>query len=111
MTLRVYNLVQPLVDRITGTILQPWNSFFQQFTQAPGQSTVVDVTASPFTYTAKEPGQLLIGDDGNINSITMTRGRVSTVTLIKSGLYVLEIGDGLTIDYVVKPTVYFFSRY
>ena len=111
MTLRIYNLVQPLVDRVTGTILQPWNSFFQQFTQAPPQGKLVDVGVSPYTYTAKEPGQLIIGDDGTINSIKMQRGGLITVNLVVSSEYVLEIGDSVITDYAVVPTMYFFSRY
>jgi hypothetical protein len=108
MTLRIYNLTSALVDKV-GKIIQPWNTFFQQFTQKPQSASVVTASASPFTYTAGEPGQLtVIG--GAITSLVLARGSV-TVNITGQKQINLEIGDSLTIIYTGLPTITFFSRY
>ena len=104
MTLILPNLKSALVNA-KGFVLQPWISFFQQFTQAPSQVIDLNVTASPFSYTAVEPG-ILVLSGGTISTITLTRGN-TTVTI--TGSFVpLAIQDMVTITYSVLPTVQFF---
>lgn len=108
MTLRIYNLIEPLVNN-AGKIIQPWNSFFQQFTQQPAKTNNITVTASPFKYQAGEPGQVsLVG--GTISALTLTRG-TKTVDVTGLKLVMLEISDTLTVTYSVLPALTFFPRY
>ncbi len=104
MTLKLPNLQSALVNA-KGFVLQPWISFFQQFTQAPSQVIDLNVNASPFVYTAVEPGILVISG-GTISAITLTRG--STTVTIMGSFIPLAIQDMVTITYSVLPIVQFF---
>ena len=104
MTLILPNLKSALVNT-KGFVLQPWISFFQQFTQAPSPVLGLNVSASPFSYTAVEPG-ILVVSGGIISTITLTRGN-TTVTVMGSFIP-LSIQDMATITYSVLPTVQFF---
>lgn len=74
MTLPVVNLKSALVNK-AGFILQPWITFFQQFTQAPSRATAVDVSSG--SYTAAEPGILFVT---GATTITLTRGTTTVTT-------------------------------
>jgi len=107
MTLILPNLKSALVNT-KGFVLQPWITFFQQFTQAPSQVIDLDVNGSPFSYTAAEPGFLAI-TGGTISSITLTRG--STTVTVTGDLIPVAIRDVVSITYSVLPTVQFFPSF
>lgn len=68
----------------SGTIVQPWNSFFQQFTQS---APAVASASSPYTPNAK--GVLILTGAG---AITLTRGSVS-ISLTGQRIIPMSIGD------------------
>ena len=107
MTLFVPNLLSPLVNKINGVLIPPWNSFFQQFSNPPSPIQPVVVGASPFNYTAKVPGTLIIA--GGVSSTVFTRGK-DTVT-VTGGVFPMEIKDTLTIGYGAAPVINFIPRY
>ncbi len=107
MTLILPNLKSALVNA-KGFVLQPWITFFQQFTQAPSQVIDLNVIVSPFSYTAVEPGFLAI-TGGTISAITLTRG--STTVTITGDLIPVAIGDIVAITYSLLPTVQFFPSF
>jgi hypothetical protein len=105
MTQLVANLQSPLVTVKdskgnvigTGTIIPPWNSFFQQFTQAaPAVSTV---SQNPFTANTK--GALIISGAA---TITLTRGSVS---IDLSGQKIIPISIGDTVSWTGNATAQF----
>lgn len=96
MTNPVFNLNSPLVDKL-GKILQPWNSFFQQFTQkAPA---VQNITANPYTPNAR--GNVIITGAA---TITLTRG---TVNINLNGQRIIPMGIGDTLSWTGGATVQF----
>src|SRR5712671_1754122 len=107
MTLILPNLKSALVNT-KGFVLQPWITFFQQFTQAPSQVIDLAVNVSPFSYTAVEPGFLAI-TSGTISSVTLTRG--STTITVTGNLIPVAIRDVVSIIYSVIPTVQFFPSF
>ncbi len=107
MTLILPNLKSALVNA-KGFVLQPWITFFQQFTQAPSQVIDLNVASSPFSYTAVEPGFLVISN-GTVSAVTLTRGS-TTVTGVGT-LVPVAIGDVVAITYSAAPTVQFFPSF
>lgn len=103
------NQNSPLVNRATGNIIPPWNSYLQQFTQKPPPVMAIDVTASPFSYTAVEPGNVAISG-GTVSAIVLTRGSVS-ITIVGSNFVPVAIGDIVTVTYSVLPTIRFIPAY
>lgn len=103
MVLPVYNLNAPLVDPKTGKLNEPWNSFFQQFTQAPVPFQTVDsvFTSDRTTYTAAEPGTFY-ADGGSITQITLTRGNETLE--ITGGLIPMSIKDTVVIVHGIATT-------
>lgn len=95
------SLVAKLVDN-TGRMLSPWNSYFQQFTQAPAAAIDITVGVSPFAYTVREPGAFVV-TGGTITGVTLTRG--STVITIVSQIFPVAINDIITVSYSVLPTL------
>ena len=102
------NLRAALVNKF-GNLVSPWNSYLQQFTQAPPNIIAVTVGASPFAYTATEPGSLSV-DGGTVSAISLTRG-ATTVDVTGSKLIVVGINDVVTITYSVLPTVKFIPSF
>jgi hypothetical protein len=88
MTLPIINLKSRLVNG-AGFILQPWITFFQQFTQAPSVATSVNANGS---YTAAEPGILAV--IGAIGNVTLQRGSMSVS--ISDNLIPVAIKDVVT---------------
>ena len=115
MTYTVPSLGKSLVneDRKVGSQSE-WVAWFTQFSTPPRPviDLLPDVTASPFTYIAKEPGNIIILG-GTISSLVLLRGNAGV------GLYYsldkilpVEIKDRLSITYSVPPLVLqFWSRY
>jgi hypothetical protein len=109
MSVKVYNQNAPLVDPKTGKIVPPWNSFFQDSTQAPPAVAVVSVGASPFSYTPNIKGQVVI-TGGTVSDISIVRGTVS-ISLFNSTanarVVLASIADTVIITYSVPPIVRF----
>lgn len=103
------NLLAPLVDKVTGLIKRPWNSFLQQFVQPPPAFMAISVTASPFSYTVKEPGMVTI-TGGTVSNVALTRGTV-TINFGSINLVPVGINDIVTVTYSVLPTIKFVPSY
>ncbi len=108
MTLYLPNLNSQLVTA-DGRIKQPWNNFFQQFTQQPSGVMDIIVDISPFSYTTKEPGTLVISS-GTISQVNLIRGN-TTVDMGTSKNIVVMIGDIIEITYSVLPSIQFLPFY
>lgn len=104
------NVLAAFVNK-SGQIIRPWNSYLQQFTQQPPSVVSITVSGSPFSYTAREPGNIAI-TNGTISNIRLSRGIVDidfgagTDKIIPAG-----INDIITITYSVLPTVRFLPSY
>lgn len=105
MTLPVPNLQAPLVTVKdskgnvigTGTLIPPWNSFFQQLVQpAPA---VASVTQNPFTANAK--GTIILT---GATTITLIRG---TVHISLTGQRIIPISIGDTVSWTGPATAQF----
>ena len=108
MTRPVPNMNAPLVDK-TLRVVPPWNSWFQQFTQAPAASAGVTVGASPFSFTANNIGQVIVSG-GTVSNIALVRGTViiNLFTSTASPRAILvSIGDTVIVTYSVLPTIQF----
>lgn len=101
------NLLAKFVDKI-GQIKAPWNSYLQQFTQAPPNFMPQTLSGSPFTYVASEPGTIAI-EGGTVTTVTLTRGVNSII--ITDQLIPVAIADTLIIAYSVLPTVTFIPSF
>lgn len=96
MTLPVPNLSSAIVDK-TGKIIQPWYSWFQQFSQkAPAVS---GASANPFTANAN--GTLILT---GATGVTLTRGSVD-ISLTGQRIIPISIGD--TVSWTGPATVQF----
>lgn len=102
------NQIARLVSQ-AGTILAPWVQYLQQFTQAPPNIADVTVTASPFSYTSKEPGNVSV-TGGTISLIHLTRGLI-TIDVTGQKLIPVAIQDTITVTYSVLPTIKFLASY
>lgn len=102
------SLAQKVVDAV-GKIIQPWNSYLQQFTQAPPKFTLVTVTASPFTYEAVEPGYLIL-TGGVISILDLIRG-TDIINLTGQKIIPVSIADSIEVTYSVLPTINFVPIY
>lgn len=104
----VPNLIAALVDK-AGLCLNPWTTFFQQFSQAPSPIKDIDVAASPFVYQVKEPGSIIVSG-GTVSLVQFTRGQ-DTITLQENILIPVCIGDIITTTYSVLPEIKFLPNY
>ena len=102
------NMMAPLVNKI-GRLLPPWNSYLQQFTQAPPAFNNITVGASPFSYVAKEPGNLII-TGGTVSAVVLTRALVS-INVAAARIVPVGIDDVVTITYSALPTIRFIPSY
>jgi len=103
------SMIAKFVDA-TGRLLPPWNSYLQQFTQAPAPVINITVGASPFAYTTRIPGQLVISG-GTLTGITLTRGTVVLTLATTNRLILMGINDIVTVSYSVLPTIQFLPLY
>lgn len=101
------NMVQPFVDKL-GKIIKPWNRYLQQFTQAPPPFMLV-TGASPFSYTAKEPGYLII-TAGTVSAVHLIRGS-DDINLTGQKIIPVSISDTVIITFSVLPTFNFVPIY
>lgn len=97
------------VVREGGKITPPWQQYLQQFTQAPPNVLDITVGISPYSYQAKEPGNLAI-TGGTVSQITLTRGQVS-IDVSGSILVPVSINDIVEVTYSVLPDIQFLPSY
>ena len=95
------NLRAAFVNKF-GNLVSPWNSYLQQFTQAPPNIATVIVGASPITYTATEPGTVIISG-GTLTALTLTRGLVTVALAITDRIIPVGINDIVVITYSIAP--------
>jgi hypothetical protein len=86
-------------------IVWPWNSFLQQFVQAPPHVLPITLTGSPFSITPNGHGTLII-IGGTISDIILTRGTVD-IDLTGQTIIPIRINDMVTVTYSVEPTLQF----
>ncbi len=109
MTSPVPNLQAALVAirENKGFLIPPWNSFFQQLTQRAPKVVNVNVTGSPFSYTANANGNLIISG-GIVSAITLIRGLVSIpLSTVRPLIIPISIGDTVKITFTGTPTLQF----
>lgn len=94
---------------LSGNLNPAWQSFFQQFTQAPPGASSLVVTASPFDYVAREPGLIAVVG-GTVSALTLTRGTVS-IDVSGEKLIQVSIKDTVTVTYSVLPVIQFLPSY
>lgn len=107
-TLPVPNLLSPLVNA-AGKLIPPWNSWFQQFSQAAPAVAAITVGGSPFSYTANSNGNLIVSG-GTVSLITLTRGTDTIIIATSTAtprIVPISIGDTITVTYSVLPTLQF----
>ena len=88
------------------TVESIWSQFFTSLVAAAAPIDVVNAGASPYSYTAGFPGNLLI-QGGTVSNLTLTRARVSISLSATSGFVPLAQGDIVDITYSVIPTLWF----
>lgn len=90
-----------------GYLADPWNSFFQQFTQQAPAVAAVSPTSSPFSYQANQNGTLIVSG-GTVSAISLTRGTVVIpLSTVRPLAIPISIGDTVTVTYSVLPTIQF----
>lgn len=106
--LPVPNLDAPVIDPKTGRLSTPWNSFFQQFTQAPEEIVKLDHNGVFLNYTAETPGNLLV-IGASSSQIILTRGNLSLTLPFTEGFVPLSISDSVNIQTGPTANVYFIT--
>lgn len=108
MTLPVPNLRIPLL-KADGTLAEVWQPFFQQFTQAPSGIKSLIVTASPFSYVAREPGLIAASGIG-ITGMALIRGSIA-INVTGVVLVPIAIKDTFSITFTSLPTIQFIPNF
>jgi hypothetical protein len=108
VTLPFVNLNSRLVDA-QGRVLDPWSSFFQQFTQAPTAALNILLNGSPFSYTAKEQGLITIEGAG-LTDVKLIRGSIN-IDLLTTRAIPVKIKDTIIISYSSLPILTFLPDY
>jgi hypothetical protein len=72
----------------------------------PQALAAISVTASPFTYTNTDgyPEEVTV-TGGTVSDISLVRGGVTTSLGLTTGIFLLEVGDGLQVTYTGAPTM------
>jgi hypothetical protein len=83
--------------------------YLQQFTQAPPRFAAITIDTSPFSYTAKEPGFVII-QSGTVSAIHLIRG-ADDLNLTGQVVVPVSINDTVTTTYSVLPTMIFVPIY
>jgi hypothetical protein len=92
-----------------GNIVTPWIQYLQQFTQAPPPFGPITVDISPFSYTAVEPGFVIVRG-GTVSAIALDRGS-DTLNFTGQVIIPVSIADTVTATYSVLPTMTFIPIY
>ena len=103
------NKMAPFVDALK-RIVHPWDSYLQQFTQAPPNIQSTTVGVSPFDYTAREPGNLII-IGGTVTGVSLIRGAVTIILASTTQIIPVAINDIVRVSYSVLPTLQFIPSY
>lgn len=100
--------IAPFVNK-AGKILQPFISYLQQFTIPPSNILAVIVGTSPFSYQAKEPGNVFV-TGGVVSAIHLIRGAID---LNVTGQKIIPVGilDIVIVTYSGLPTIRFIPSY
>jgi len=120
MVLPVPNLNAPVAeirDPKTGKVIAeaklttPWNSFFQQFTQAPTEFLKVDYDSGTIgDYTAKEPGTIVLTGGFSIATVELIRGGVVLSLSATTSIIPVSIDDVVRIGATIPPQLTFIPR-
>lgn len=108
MTIQIPNLNAPVVNQ-KGIVTSEWTDFLTQFGNAPSGVMSAVVTASPFIYTAKEPGNVAVSG-GTVSAIALIRGSI-TIDVTGVKLISVENKDRIKVTYTVLPLIRFLPRY
>jgi hypothetical protein len=101
------NSTVQFVEPSTGIITQPWFQFFAQLIAKPQAVLTLNLTGSPFNFTAASNGNLVV-TGGTVSSIALTRARVVSLNMgITSGSVPMSQGDSVAITYSALPSVSF----
>lgn len=92
------------VELYKGYLIDPWNSYFQQFGQVAPAPVVIS-GPSPFIYTANTKGNILI-TGGTVTNVYLTRG-TDVFDLTGEKIIPISIGDTITVLYAVAPNMSF----
>lgn len=103
------NTVAKFVNTATGRIVNPWINYLQQFTVAPPNIMALTVSVSPFSYTAKEPGNIAV-TGGTVSAIHLIRGSID-IDLTGEKIVPVGIKDTIIVTYSVIPTIQFIPSY
>lgn len=83
-----------------------WHRFFNTLVPIASAIQSITVTASPFTYTAGQRGQVVV-TGGTVSAIDLTRD-LTTISLgITSGSVAVSNADRVTVTYSGTPTISF----
>lgn len=102
------NTLSRLTDSL-GRVITPWIQYLQQFTQAPPKFVDITVDISPFSYTAKEPGYVVVSG-GTVSAIHLLRGS-DDLNLTGQKIIPVSINDAVVTTYSVLPTIIFIPIY
>lgn len=102
------NTLSRFVNQL-GNIVTPWIQYLQQFTQAPPKFMQVSVDISPFSYTAKEPGYVVVSG-GTVSAIHLLRGS-DDLDMTGQKIIPVSINDSVITTYTVLPTITFIPVY
>lgn len=83
--------------------------YLQQFTQPPPPFKNIVVDGSPFSYTAVEPGYIIV-NGGTVSAIHLLRGR-DDLNLTGQKIIPVSIKDTVVVTYSVLPTITFIPIY
>lgn len=75
---------------------------------APAQAAVAP-GASPYTFTAPDPGRIVI-QGGTVSLIELGRGGAFVTTGIAVGIVAMSRGDQVRVTYAVAPTMTYFKN-
>jgi hypothetical protein len=108
MTIQIPNVNRELVDT-DRTVTNEWISFFTQFGNQPTGVMSLLVGASPFIYTAKEPGNIAVSG-GTVSAIKLIRGAI-IIDVTGMKLVSVETKDRVSVTYSMLPMMQFLPRY
>lgn len=92
-----------------GYVVPPWNSWFQQFSQAAPDVIDVAIGTSPFSYTPNSNGTLVISS-GTVSLINLIRGTTTIAVATSTAnpvIVPIALGDTVEVTYTVAPTMQF----
>lgn len=96
------SLASKVVDTL-GKLLAPWNSYLQQFTQAPPGIMGITIGLSPFDYIVEEPGTIIIVG-GTLTDVSLIRGSDTLAMGNAARIIPVGIQDTVRVTYSIVPT-------